>query len=64
MENLNVQTMVELLEAFRDNRTHHRSYMRDMMTTHFKKVMLDRWHEEVDYNQRTLFNLMKEMDHL
>lgn len=62
---LHVQDVVELCQAFRENRTHHRDHMRGMITKHFKKNMLENlWPHEVRYQQRTLYNLMVELEHL
>ena len=63
-ENLHVPWVTALCEAFRLNRTHHRDHLKSMITDHFKPVMLKKWGDEVDHNQRTLFNLMKELENL
>ena len=52
-----------MLEAFRENRQLHRDHMRELLTKDFKQnVILKYWEEEVRYNQRTLFDLAKELD--
>ena len=61
---LHVATVVELCEAFRENRTHHRDHMRNMITQHLKPMILAKWGAEVEHQQRTMFNLLKEMEHL
>lgn len=49
-KDLHVQDVVELCEAFRENRTHHRDHMRGMINKHFKKNMLENlWDNEVLY---------------
>lgn len=63
-EHLHVQEIVELCQSFRENRTHHRDHMRQLLDSHLKPVILSKWADEVEYNQRVLFNLMQEMDHL
>lgn len=63
-DDIHVQDVVELCETFRWNRTHHRDHLKDMITNTFKPVMLKKWKDEVDHNQRTLFNLMKELENL
>jgi hypothetical protein len=63
-EHLHVQEIVELCQSFRENRTHHRDHMRQLLNSHLKPVILSKWADEVEYNQRVLFNLMQEMDHL
>ena len=50
MEKLHVQDIVELCEAFRSNRTHHRDHLRDLLDNHFKQVIIDKWAAEVEYN--------------
>ena len=61
---MHVQDVVELCQAFRDNRTHHRDHMRSMLKNTFKKIILDLWADEVEYHQRRLYELMVEMEHL
>ena len=63
-EQLHVADVIELCQAFRENRTHHRDHMRSMLTDVFKQVMLDKWHDEVDFHQRRLLTLMQELEHL
>lgn len=63
-EDLHVQSVVELCEAFRYNRTHHRDHMRNMITQHFKKMIVEKWLDEVEYHQRCLFDLLRELEHL
>ena len=41
MEKLHVQDIVELCEAFRDNRTHHRDHLRNLLNDKFKQIILD-----------------------
>ena len=38
--------------------------MRDLLNSHFKKVIIKFWESEVRYNQRTLFDLAKELDNI
>jgi hypothetical protein len=64
IDELHIVTVVELCEAFKYNRTHHRNYLKDMITNHFKQMTLDKWKDEVEYNQRMLYNLMKELQNL
>ena len=62
---LHVDDVIELCQAFKENRTHHRDYMRDYMNRLFKKdVILAKWNDEVEYHQKRLKNLMIEMDDL
>jgi len=43
----------------------HRSHIKELLNTHFKKqVILAYWEKEVRFNQRTLFDLAKELDHI
>lgn len=53
-----------MCKAFRDNRTHHRDHLKNMMTNNFKNMMINNWKDEVEFNQRTLYNLMIELEHL
>ena len=54
-KDLHVRDIVELCQAFRENRTHHRDHWRGMLTKYFKKNMLEElWKAEVDHNQRVL----------
>ena len=63
-KDLHVQSVVELCEAFRENRTHHRDHIRTMITDHFKPMILDKWAAEVEFNQRVLYDFMKELENL
>ena len=38
--------------------------MRDLLNSHFKKVILKFWEAEVRFNQRTLFDLARELDNI
>lgn len=42
-DELRAQEVVELCEAFRENRTHHRDHMRNLLTNHLKKPLLKVW---------------------
>ena len=42
----------------------HRSHVLDKLDTHYKGVMLKKWGDEVVFNQRTLFDLAKELDNI
>lgn len=54
-----------LAEAFRDNRQLPRSFFRDLLDKQFKtNVILPFWDAEVRFNQRTLFDLAKELDNI
>lgn len=65
VEDLHSRDLVELCKAFRENRMHHRDHMRHMIINHWKQpVILDKWHEEITYNQRTLHDLFVELDNL
>ena len=60
---MRVQEVSRLLEAFRDNRQLHRSHMTELLDKNFKNdVILQHWEQEVRHNQRTLFDLAKELD--
>lgn len=62
---LHIDDVIELMQAFKCNRTHHRDYMRDMITKLFKKdVIIGKWADEVEYHQRRLYNLMHEFEEL
>ena len=61
---LHVHEIVELCEAFRWNRTHHRDHLRSMLRDHFKPTIIKLWIAEVEYNQRVLYNLMVELEHI
>jgi len=64
-KDLHVRDIVELCQAFRENRTHHRDHWRGMLTKYFKKNMLEElWKAEVDHNQRVLHEFMVELEHL
>ena len=47
-EELHVADVIELCKAFRENRTHHRDHVRSMLKNEFKKMILQRWPNEVD----------------
>lgn len=57
---MHAQEVVELMVAFRSNRNIERSHMIKLIDTLFKKVLLDKWKDEVVYNQRVLFGLAEE----
>jgi hypothetical protein len=62
---LHVDDVIELCQAFKENRTHHRDHMRNYMDRLFKKdVLLAKWNDEVEYHQRRLKNLMIELEDL
>ena len=63
-QDLHVQDVIELCQAFRENRTHHRDHMRRMLANLFKESILEKWLHEVEYHQRRLYELMVEMEHL
>jgi len=35
-----------------------------MMTNNFKKMMINNWKDEVEFNQRTLYDIMIELENL
>lgn len=47
---LHVHDVIEMCEAFRENRTHHRDHLRNMITECFKPMMKENWKNEVDHN--------------
>ena len=57
---MHAQEVVELMVAFRSNRNIERAHMVKLIDTLFKKVLLDKWKDEVVYNQRVLFGLAEE----
>ena len=62
---MRVFEVVELLEAFKENRQLHRSHMKELLDKYFKKhVILGMWEKEVRYNQRVLFDLARELDEI
>lgn len=61
---LHAQEVWQMLVAFRDNRQLTRQHMRDLIDSHYKQVLLDKWKAEVVYNQRVLFGLVDELHHL
>jgi len=61
---MHAQEVVQLLEAFRDNRNTERSQMINLLETSFKPVLLKKWRREVMMNQRTLFGLADEFIHI
>ncbi len=50
IEDMHAQEIVELMVAFRDNRQLERSHMTKLLDSQFKKVLLDKWNDEVVYN--------------
>jgi hypothetical protein len=50
--------------AFRDNRQLERSHMIKLLNSQFKKVLIEKWNDEVVYNQRVLFGLAEEFHFL
>jgi hypothetical protein len=50
--------------AFRNSRQLERQYFRDLLKNQYKKVLLEKWDDEVIYNQRVLFGLVEEFHHL
>ena len=63
-DDLHTFEVIELCQAFRENRTHHRDHMRALLKDHFKKTLLAKWGDQMEYHQRRVFELMKEMEHL
>lgn len=64
-KDLHIADVIELCVAFRENRTHHRDHMRDMITRLFKKdVLIAKWDAECEYHQRRMKELMIEMEEL
>lgn len=61
-DNLHVHEVIGLLEAFRHSRQLHRNHMLERLDSFYKKVILDRWKDEVVYNQRVLFDLATELN--
>ena len=62
---MRVHEISELLQAFDGNRQLHRSHIKELLNSHFKKnVILPYWDKEVRFNQRVLFDLAKELDHI
>ena len=60
---MRVQEISRLAEAFRDSRQLERSHFTELLDKYFKKnVILPYWDTEVRYNQRTLFDLARELD--
>ena len=48
---LHIDDVLELIQAFKENRTHHRDYIREMIDNLFKKdVILAKWPFEVEYH--------------
>lgn len=63
VDDLRVQEVSRLLEAFSENRQLPRSHFKELLDTQLKeKVILKFWEKEVRFNQRTLFDLMKQLD--
>jgi hypothetical protein len=56
--------VIELCKAFRDNRTHHRDHLKNIITNNLKQMILKNWKDEVEFNQRTLYNFMIELEYL
>ena len=52
---LRAMEVVELCQAFRENRTHHRDHMRNILTNHLKGPLLKIWPSQVEYHQRRMF---------
>ena len=51
INDIRVQEVSRLLEAFRDNRQLPRSHFKELLNTHFKKhVILAFWEDEVRFN--------------
>ena len=62
---LHIDDVIEMMQAFKENRTHHRDHMRQMMDDLFKNdVILAKWHDEVEYHQRRLYIFMHELEYL
>lgn len=65
IKDMRVMEVSRLGEAFRDNRQLPRSFLRDLLDKQFKaNVILPFWDKEVRYNQRTLFDLARELDNI
>merc|ERR1712151_325155 len=64
IDGMHVFEVSKLLSAFRDNRQLHRSHFLTKLDTHYKSVIMKKWRDEVDFNQRTLFDLAKELDYI
>jgi hypothetical protein len=60
-QHLHVQEVIELLEAFNENRTLQRQHFRDFMDEHLVEILLAKWHEEAEYHQRNVFRLVEGM---
>lgn len=50
LEGLHAQEVVELMRAFRDNRSLERQHMRNLLDTQYKKCLIGKWKNEVIYN--------------
>ena len=64
IDGMRAQWVLGLLEAFKDNRKLHRDHMREKLDSQFKKVILDNWHEEVEFHQKLLCGLANELHDL
>jgi hypothetical protein len=47
-KDLHIHEIIELCQAFRWNRTHHRDHLRSMLNSHFKLTIIDKWAAEAE----------------
>lgn len=47
---LHIHEIIEICQAFRWNRTHHREHLRSMLNSHFKDIIIEKWMAEAEYN--------------
>lgn len=61
IEGMHAAEVLELLQAFKQNRVLHRDHIREKMDSQFKAVLLRLWNAEVVYHQRLLVGLATEL---
>jgi hypothetical protein len=63
-KDLHIHEIIELCQAFRWNRTHHRDHLRSMLNSHFKATIIQQWSAEGEANQRLMYDLMIELENI
>ena len=61
VDDMRPHEVLSLLEAFKDNRRLHRDHIREKMDSQFKKLLMDKWNDQVHNNQAVLFGLAREL---
>jgi hypothetical protein len=62
-EVLHIQDVAEMTEAFNDNRELPRDHFRKILDTHLiERIVVPKWHDEMEYQQRLLYRLNSAFD--